>query len=72
LIYPNFVSGHATGVVTSLLDKPFQKRLERKLFQKKFDQKRMESENDIIGVINRRNGFGQAFFQKGCAQEADS
>jgi hypothetical protein len=46
--------------------KPFQKRLERKT------EKRLSlgtlSPNPI-GVINRRNGFGQAFFQKGCAQE---
>jgi hypothetical protein len=30
-----------------------------------FDQKRMESESDIIGMINRRNG---KLFQKGLSE----
>ncbi|RXA19025.1 hypothetical protein EQO05_10225 [Methanosarcina sp. MSH10X1] len=40
--------------------KPFAKRLERKLFQKKFDQKRMLYRKWLDGVINRRNGCGAA------------
>jgi hypothetical protein len=39
--------------VTKPENEPFQKRLDRKLFQKKFDQKRLGN-----GVINRRNGCG--------------
>jgi hypothetical protein len=36
------------------------------LFKKGLSENEM---NDIVGVINRRNGCGQAFFKKGCAQE---
>jgi hypothetical protein len=37
------------------------------LFKKGLSENEM---NDIVGVINRRNGCGQAFFQKGYAQES--
>jgi hypothetical protein len=45
----------------------FKKALDHKLFQKKFDhkpfQKRLERKRLVgaVGVINRRNGFGQTF-----------
>jgi hypothetical protein len=45
LIYPNFFSGHVDDVITIL----FTKGLHASLFKKDL------SENDIVGVINRRN-----------------
>jgi hypothetical protein len=50
----------------------FKKRLDRKLFQKKFDQKRRTPVNKntynsqtLSGVINRRNGFSENLLRKG-------